>query len=247
MFTFRTSITFAVMAFVVALAALLIAIQARSLRWATQEAASAYMDAASTKALGRLQGELNTISSLVNVLATSSSVADSNERSETGRAIPLFKAALQELPQMDSIYAGFENGAWLQVRRTSDLTEDQRERLRATRERRHRDQSGSSHRRQATCRCGGSFRIEQGNEIGEIDLWNYGYDARKRPWYWQTMQIGPALRLGALSLVQHRRAGDYGQRAACGEKCRACSPPTSSSIPSAISSRPSGRDSMARS
>ncbi len=126
MFTFRTSITFAVMAFIVTLAALLIAIQARSMRLATQEAASAYMDATSAKVLGRLQAELSTISSLVNVLATSSSVADSNERTETGRAVPLFKAALQELPQMDSIYAGFDNGAWLQVRRTSDLTDDQR-------------------------------------------------------------------------------------------------------------------------
>src|SRR6185295_16070287 len=132
MFTFRASITFTVMAFVLGLAALLIAIQARTLRAATDEAASAYMDAASTKALGRLHGELKSVSSLVNVLATSSSLADSNERSETGRAIPLFKQALRELPQMDSIYAGFENGAWLQVRRTSDLTDDQRERLRAT-------------------------------------------------------------------------------------------------------------------
>ena len=59
MFTFRASITLAVMTFVVALAALLIAIQVRSLHWATREAASAYMDAASNKALGRLQGELN--------------------------------------------------------------------------------------------------------------------------------------------------------------------------------------------
>jgi hypothetical protein len=48
------------MAFVVALTALLIAIQLRSLRWATQEAASAYMDATSTKVLRRLQGELST-------------------------------------------------------------------------------------------------------------------------------------------------------------------------------------------
>ena len=111
--------------------ALLIAIQLRSLRWATHEAASAYMDATSTKVLGPPQGELSTIASLVHVLATSSSVADSNERSETGRAIPLFKAALQEMPQMDSIYAGFENGAWLQVRRISDLNEEQREALRA--------------------------------------------------------------------------------------------------------------------
>jgi adenylate cyclase len=187
MLTFRTSITFAVMAFVVALAALLIAIQLRSLRWATQEAASAYMDATSTKVLGRLQGELSTISSLVHVLATSSSVADSNERSETGRAIPLFKAALRELPQMDSIYAGFENGAWLQVRRTSDLTEEQRERLRAPS---NADVAINLIRPTA----GGElplrriFQDRQGNEVGEIDLWKYGYDARKRSWYWATMQ-----------------------------------------------------------
>ena len=187
MFTFRASITLTVMAFVLALAALLIAIQARTLRSATDEAASAYMDAASTKALGRLQGELTAVSSLVKVLATSSSVADSNERSETGRAIPLFKAALSELPQIDSIYAGFENGAWLQVRSTSDLSEDQRERLRATA---NADivinlvrptPSGDLPMRRI-------FQDTEGNEIGEIDLWNYGYDARKRPWYWQTMR-----------------------------------------------------------
>jgi adenylate cyclase len=187
MVTFRTSITLAVMAFVVALAALLIAIQVRSLRWATNEAASAYMDAASSRALGRLHGELNAISSLVNILATSSSVADSNERSETGRAIPLFKAALREMPQMDSIYAGFGNGAWLQVRRISDLNEDQRGRLRAPT---NADfainlvrptPSGDLPMRRI-------FQDRQDNEIGEIDLWNYGYDARNRPWYSDTMR-----------------------------------------------------------
>jgi adenylate cyclase len=187
MFTFRTSITFAVMAFIVTLAALLIAIQARSMRLATHEAASAYMDATSSKVLGRLQGELATISSLVNVLATSSSVADSNERSETGRAVPLFKAALQELPQMDSIYAGFENGAWLQVRRTSDLTSDQRERLRAP-------QTADVVINLVRPTAGGDlplrriFQDRQGNEVDEIDLWKFGYDARTRPWYWKTLR-----------------------------------------------------------
>src|ERR1700756_4523288 len=132
MLTFRTSITFAVMVFVVALAALLIAVQIHALRSATRDAASGYMDAASTKAFGRLQTEMTTIASLVHVLATSSSVADSNERTETGPAIPLFKAVLQELPQIDSVYAGFENGAWLQVRRIGELNDEQRERLRAT-------------------------------------------------------------------------------------------------------------------
>jgi adenylate cyclase len=187
MFTFRTSITFAVMAFIVTLAALLIAIQARSMRLATQEAASAYMDATSSKVLGRLQGELATMSSLVNVLATSSSVADSNERSETGRAVPLFKAALQELPQMDSIYAGFDNGAWLQVRRITDLTSDQRERLRAP-------QNADIAINLVRPTVSGQlplrriFQDRQGNEVGEIDLWKFGYDARTRPWYWKTLR-----------------------------------------------------------
>jgi adenylate cyclase len=175
------------MMFIIALTGLLIAIQLHSLRFATKEAASAYMDATSAKVLGRLQGELSSIASLVNVLATSSSVADSNERSETGRAVPLFKAALQELPQMDSIYAGFGNGAWLQVRRISDLTEEQRERLRAPA---NADIAISLIRPAA----GGElplrriFQDKQGNEIDEIDVWKYGYDARQRAWYWATMQ-----------------------------------------------------------
>ena len=32
------------------------------------------------------------------------------------------------------------------------------------------------------------FQDRQGNEVGEVDLWKYGYDARKRSWYWQTMR-----------------------------------------------------------
>ncbi len=192
MLTFRTSITFAVMAFIVALAALLIAIQVRALRWATHEAASAYMDATSTKAFGRLQTEMTAIASLVHVLATSSSVADSNERSETGRAIPLFKTVLQEVPQMDSVYAGFENGAWLQVRRTRELNDEQREKLRATSDAtiainliRPAPDGELPMRR--------IFEDQQGNEIGQLDLWRYGYDARKRPWYRETMKADRAL------------------------------------------------------
>src|SRR4029077_5818848 len=190
--TFRTSITSAVMVFIVALAALLIAIQVRALRSATQEAASAYMNATSAKALGSLQTEITTITSLVRVLATSSSVADSNEGTETGPAIALFKAALQELPQMDSIYAGFENGAWLEVRRTSDLNEEQRERLRAT----PRADIAIDLVRPSP---GGElpmrriFEDRQGNDVGQLDLWKYGYDARKRPWYPETIKADRSL------------------------------------------------------
>jgi adenylate cyclase len=192
MFTFRSSLTFAVMAFIVALAVLLIAIQVLALRRATHEAASAYMDATSAKALGRLRTELATMSSLVHVLATSSSVADSNERTETGRAIPLFKAALQELPQMDSVYAGFENGAWLQVRRIDDLSDEQRGRLRATPAANiainlvRPTPSGDLPMRRI-------FEDQQGNQVGQLDLWKYGYDARTRSWYRETVKADRAL------------------------------------------------------
>jgi adenylate cyclase len=121
-----------VLAFIVALAALLIAIQVRALSLATGEAASAYMDAASTKAVGHLETEIAAIASLVRVLAASSTVTDTDQRTLAGPAIPLFKTALVELPQLDSIYVGFQNGAWLQVRGLSNLDDQQREMLRAT-------------------------------------------------------------------------------------------------------------------
>jgi adenylate cyclase len=190
--TFRTSITLAVMAFIIALAALLIAIQVRALHSATQEAASAYMDATSAKALGRLQTEVTAIASLVRVLATSSSVADSNEGTEISPAIVLFRAALQELPQMDSVYASFENGAWLEVRRISDLNEEQRERIRAA----PRADIAINLVRLSP---GGElpmrriFEDRQGDEVGQLDLWKYGYGARNRPWYHETLKADRSL------------------------------------------------------
>ena len=185
MFTFRTSITCAVTLFMVALAALLIAIQAGALSSATREAASAYMDAASTKAVGSLQTEITAIASLVQVLATSSSVADTDQRTEDGPAIPLFKAALRELPQMDSIYIGFQNGAWLQVRRVSDLSDQQRETFRATPGAEiaitlvRPPETGELPMRRL-------FEDQQGNKVGQIDIEDYGYDPRKRPWFIKT-------------------------------------------------------------
>ncbi|MBV9529684.1 MAG: hypothetical protein JO283_01090 [Bradyrhizobium sp.] len=180
------------MAFIAALAALLIAIQAQALRWATQDAASAYMDATSSKAFGRLQTEIAAISSLVHVLATSSTVADAKEMTEIGHAIPLFKAALQEVPQMDSVYAGFDNGAWLQVRRIGELNDEQRDRLRAT--------PGSTVAINLIRPTPGGelpmrriFEDRDDNEVGQLDLWRYGYDPRKRPWYRDTMNAGRSL------------------------------------------------------
>ena len=75
MFTFRTSITFAVMTFVTALAGLLIFIQFWTFRLAAGEAASARMNAASAETLGHLRKEIAEVTSIVDVLSTSSSVS----------------------------------------------------------------------------------------------------------------------------------------------------------------------------
>jgi adenylate cyclase len=108
---------------------------------------------------------------LVHVLATSSSVADSDDVSETSTALPLFKAALRELPQMDSIYVGFDNGGWLQVRPLSGANDEQRERLRATMPGADvvinlvRPFPGGELRMRRV------FEDRQGNEVGQLDLW----------------------------------------------------------------------------
>ncbi len=115
--------------FVFVLGALLILIQFQILVVATKQAASAYMDAASAKAFGRLQNQVSEIASLVRVLSTSSTLVDSDERTGSGRGIPLLKAVLFQLPQVDSIYVGYNKGSWLQVRHMNDLRDEQRERL----------------------------------------------------------------------------------------------------------------------
>ncbi len=193
MFTFRTSITLAITAFVFALGALLTLVQSQILHVATEDAASAYMDAASAKAFGRLEAQVSVVASLVGVLSTSSSLADSDERTEVDRGIPLLKAALLRLPQMVSIYVGYNTGSWLEVQRISDLSEQQRERLRAPPGADFAislirpTSDGALPMRQ-------TFEDRDGNELEQLDLWNYGYDPRKRPWYIDTMAAnGPVI------------------------------------------------------
>lgn len=187
MFGFRTTITSAVMAFIAALATLLILIQSRTFNLTTVQAAAAYMDAASEKSFGRLQSEVSEIATLVRVLAASSSLADSAERTEVDRAISLFKVALHELPQLDSVYVGYDDGCWLQVRNVRQLNGEQREVLRAPPEAAFNihlirpTPSGALPMRRI-------FEDQQGDQLEQFDLWKYGYDARKRSWYGDTMR-----------------------------------------------------------
>ncbi len=189
MFGFRTTITCAVMAFIVALAALLILIQTRTFNLTTEQAASAYMDAASAKSFGRLQSQVAEIVTLVRVLSASPNLADSDERTETGRGMALLKAALQALPQMDSVYVGYDNGSWLQVRNLDQVNNEQRERLRASPAAAFNihlirpTPTGALPLRRI-------FQDRVGDQLEQLDLWKYGYDARKRSWYRDAMRAG---------------------------------------------------------
>jgi adenylate cyclase len=192
MLTFRIAITAAVMAFITALTACLILIQIATFHAAAREAASAAMDAASANTLNRLEAQVSELSSVVRVLSTNPSLADSDDRSEVDGAIVVFKAALHELPQTDSLYVGYDNGCWLQVRRLDVLDSTERQKLGAP--------PGAVYNVNLVRPTPGGalpmrriFEDGQGNRIGQLDLPDYGYDARKRVWYRDTMQTDRAL------------------------------------------------------
>jgi adenylate cyclase len=192
MLTFRIAITAAVMAFIVALGACLIFIQIATFHAAAKAAASAAMDAASANTISRLEADVSELSSLVRVLSTNPSLADTDQRSEADAAIVVFKAALQELPQTDSLYVGYDNGCWLQVRRIDVLDAAERRKLKAPAAAfynvnlvRPISEGPIPMRR--------IFQDEQGKKIEQLDLPDYGYDARERRWYRDTMQSNRSL------------------------------------------------------
>jgi adenylate cyclase len=190
--TFRIAITAAVMAFVAALAACLLVIQIATFHRAARAAASAAMDAASANALNRLEADVAQLGSVVRVLASDPSLAALDDRGDRDDAIALFKTAVGELPQADSFYVGYDNGSWLQVRRLDVLDPNERHKLGAPAgavwnvNLVRPASSGALPMRRI-------FEDGQGYRIAALDLPGYGYDARKRGWYRDTMETGRSL------------------------------------------------------
>src|SRR4051794_40237875 len=116
---FRIALSIAVIGLLTILALCLIFVHTLVLYEAKKIAAAAHMDAVSAASQGQLISQINTLSTLVRVLSHDPFLADSDQRSETGGAVGLFKTALQEAPQADSIYVGYDNGCWLQIGRAS--------------------------------------------------------------------------------------------------------------------------------
>jgi adenylate cyclase len=85
-----------------------------------QERCRLLMDAASANTLSCLEADVSELSSFVRVLSSNPSLAGSEDRSEE-----------DELPQADSLYVGYDNGCWLQVRRLDVLEAAERAKLEA--------------------------------------------------------------------------------------------------------------------
>ena len=190
--SFRTTITLAVLGLITALALCLIAVQLVVFHAAAKASASAYMDAASAKSLTRLEEQVSELNTVIRILATSPFLADNDDRSEVGGAVGLFKTALRHLPQADSIYVGYDNGCWLQLRGAAELDTGERERLGAP--------SGTASIISLVHPEGGDglplrrvFLDADNDKIGQVDTWDYGYDVRRRPWYQETLRENDAI------------------------------------------------------
>lgn len=182
MLTFRTTITLAVLSLVTALALCLVSVQVAVMHVAAEAAAAASMTMASKRTLTTLEGELSDLETLILVQAMSPFLADSDQRTETGGAIGLFKTALRRLPHVDSLYVGYDNGCWLQVRGVDTLSETERERIAVP--------AGATFLVSLVRPTAAGelpllrvFQDEQGHNLTEQRIPNYGYDVRRRDWY----------------------------------------------------------------
>ena len=135
------------------------------------------MDAASLRTLSLLETEIVNLSKVVRTLSAAPSLADSAERSEVGRGVTLLKDVLDQWPGADSIYVGYETGAWLQVQRLDGLGPSSAQRLHAPANAAfgitlmRPTANGELPTRRV-------FEDRDGNEIAQLDIWRRGYDAR---------------------------------------------------------------------
>jgi adenylate cyclase len=184
---FRIALSIAVLGLLTTLALCLIVVQNLIFHEAIRISAAAYMDAVSAASQGQLKSQIGTLNTLVRVLSYDPFLADSDQRSESGGAVGLFKTALREVPQADSIYVGYNNGCWLQVRRVEDLNATERLRLQVP--------GGTAFIINLVFPTASGelpmrrfFYSADGNKIEQIVLWNYGYDPRTRDWYHDTSE-----------------------------------------------------------
>src|SRR3954469_4893114 len=189
---FRIALSIAVLGLLTTLAFCLIIVQNLIFHEAIRISVAAYMDSVSAASQAQLKSQIGTLNTLIRVLSYDPFLADSDQRSESGGAVGLFKTALREVPQADSIYVGYDNGCWWQVRRVEDLSATERLRLQVP--------VGTAFIVNLVFPTAGGelpmrrfFYSADGNKIEQIVLWNYGYDPRTRDWYRNTNEADQPL------------------------------------------------------
>ncbi|MCK1740302.1 hypothetical protein IVA80_05345 [Bradyrhizobium sp. 139] len=187
--TFRLTLTASLMLMIGALAALLIFVQDRTLKLATDEAATSTMDGVSARTIMLLREQVANLSRATRTLSISPSLTAPSELDVGSPATGLVKGALIEWPALDSIYVGYGDGRWLQVQRVEGLKGEQRQRLGAPPNASfaialvHPNSDGGL----ATTRI---FQDKDGKQIERREILGHGYDPRERVWYRSALKAG---------------------------------------------------------
>jgi adenylate cyclase len=182
MLTFRLTLTASIMLMIGALAGLLGYVQNRALDVAAETAARATMDAASTQAAVAIKLQFSSISRTLRLVAMSPSVADASVRNVADRGAVLMKGTLDDHPDIDSFYVGYDDGIWLQVQRLKGLDEEQFKRAQApgAAEFATTMTDPSLAENNQTQRL---FEDKEGNQTIRRSSFKRGYDPRQRDWY----------------------------------------------------------------
>lgn len=181
-YTFRVTLTTVAVSIIASLSLVLIFINLKVFSITIADAIEDSMNAAEKEVSASLQFQFENVLAAIHLLSVSSGLADNDRRSEVDRAIEVFRESLKHLSQVDGVHVGYETGAWLQLQRLNTLNQDQRERLKAP---------PGAEMVVALIRPTASgalplrrrFLDRDGGLVSQVDLWNYGYDARKRFWY----------------------------------------------------------------
>lgn len=182
MLTFRLTLTGSILLMIGALAGLLAYVQNRALDIAAETAALATMDAASNQVASAIKLHFSSIARAVNLLAVSPSVADSSVRNVADRGAVLMKRTLDDHPDLDSFYVGYDDGIWLQVQRLAGLDSDQLKRTQVpnTADFAITMIDPSLAENNQTQRL---FEDKDGKQTMLRNAFKRGYDPREREWY----------------------------------------------------------------
>lgn len=110
---------------VIGLSVLLLVIADRRTSDIVREASFHYIDAASKRAVERTVAQIAPIQAMVNTLAASTTFRWLERPEQAYELLPVLRAALAELPQLYSIYAGFDDGSWLQLASLDNVPSEQ--------------------------------------------------------------------------------------------------------------------------